>query len=590
MELFAGPLGLAAEEPRCNRRRCWPGAGRAQPGRRPTGPDDPAAACSAGPAAATTGGLGHSGGRFRPRRLADRSRFHRFHLHQNGLLHAPGCIHTPTSSRQRLQPPGTNAQPSAVLAAVCTRSSMALITMGSARVVTSPSARFSATSRSSRRMSLPERVLGSSGVIMIWRGLAIGPISRATWLRSSCTNASPLDSSSATEPFTQRLQRVPRQGRIERGHLDRQGDSTGGHRRRLLALDGGSPAVLQDQGPSSTERHATDWSGRQIKAHRSEIRGSLGFRECSVADAEKLTAWLAEHVAQAERRPDQVRVELLARCWEERIEPPGRTRVERILASALYQGEETLFAGVTSRLPPEVATRLVTLIVAGGDGEDDEGRAGIGGGPSVLALIKTDPGNVSLESMLTEIDKLLAVRAVGVPAEVFADVAPRVLAGWRAQAAVESPSHLRAHPNPAKTLTLLAALLHIREREITDTLVELLIATVHRINAPRREEGHRRADQRLQEGDRQGEHPVLDRRGLACGTGGEGAPGGVPGDRRRGGDAAGAGTRVPDEGAGVPDNGGDHTARLLHQPLSARADPAARGAPVPVQQRLAPAG
>src|SRR5664280_259103 len=58
----------------------------------------------------------------------------------------------------------------------------------------------------------------------------------------------------------QRLQRVPRLGRIERGHLDRQGDSTGGHRRRLLALDGGSPAVLQDQGPSSTERHATEGS------------------------------------------------------------------------------------------------------------------------------------------------------------------------------------------------------------------------------------------------------------------------------------------------------------------------------------------
>ena len=34
-------------------------------------------------------------------------------------------------------------------------------------------------------MILPERVLGSSGTIMIWRGLAIGPISLATWLRSS---------------------------------------------------------------------------------------------------------------------------------------------------------------------------------------------------------------------------------------------------------------------------------------------------------------------------------------------------------------------------------------------------------------------
>ena len=33
------------------------------------------------------------------------------------------------------------------------------------------------------------------------------------------------------------------------------------------------------------------------------------------------------------------------------------------------------------------------------------------------------------------------------------------------------------------TVTLLAALLCCREREITDTLVELLISTVHRINA-----------------------------------------------------------------------------------------------------------
>ena len=49
------------------------------------------------------------------------------------------------------------------------------------------------------------------------------------------------------------------------------------------------------------------------------------------------------------------------------------------------------------------------------------------------------PGNVSLESMLTEIDKLRAVRAVGLPPALFADVAPKVVAGWRARAAVESP-------------------------------------------------------------------------------------------------------------------------------------------------------
>ena len=67
--------------------------------------------------------------------------------------------------------------------------------------------------------------------------------------------------------------------------------------------------------------------------------------------------------------------------------------------------------------------------------------------PSVLALIKSVPGNVSLESMLTEIGKLDAVRAAGLPDGVFAGIAPKVVAAWRARAAVESPSHLRSHPS-----------------------------------------------------------------------------------------------------------------------------------------------
>jgi len=87
--------------------------------------------------------------------------------------------------------------------------------------------------------------------------------------------------------------------------------------------------------------------------------------------------------------------------------------------------------------------------------------------------------------MLTEIRKLTAIRAVGLPPGLFADVAPNVMSGWRARAAVESPSHLRRRlPNsPQSAVTLLAALLAGREREVTDSLVDLLIATVHRIGA-----------------------------------------------------------------------------------------------------------
>ena len=41
-------------------------------------------------------------------------------------------------------------------------------------------------------MILPERVLGSSGTTRMVLGLAIGPISLPTWLRSSWTIASPV--------------------------------------------------------------------------------------------------------------------------------------------------------------------------------------------------------------------------------------------------------------------------------------------------------------------------------------------------------------------------------------------------------------
>jgi hypothetical protein len=37
----------------------------------------------------------------------------------------------------------------------------------------------------------------------------------------------------------------------------------------------------------------------------------------------------------------------------------------------------------------------------------------------VLASIRSDPGNVSLNTMLTEIAKLEAVRAVGLPGGLF---------------------------------------------------------------------------------------------------------------------------------------------------------------------------
>ncbi len=237
--------------------------------------------------------------------------------------------------------------------------------------------------------------------------------------------------------------------------------------------------VARQLGVAAVDLGFYEWAGSTIEYHRAQVRDHLGYRLATVADQETLTGWLSEAVAQAERRPDRVRDELLAEFRRLRIEPPTAGRLLRMVRSALRTAERNWASRIEGRLGPAAAARLLTLIATNGDGagEDDSDEAG-----SLLSLIKASPGNVSLESMMTEIGKLQAVRALGLPAGLFVDVAPRIVDDWRARAAVEAPSHLRRHPQPL-TVTLLAALVHQREREITDTLVELLIATVHRIGA-----------------------------------------------------------------------------------------------------------
>lgn len=80
-----------------------------------------------------------------------------------------------------------------------------------------------------------------------------------------------------------------------------------------------------------------EWSGRTNRFHQAQIRAHFGFRECSVEDADKLTAWLASEVCEAERDYARVREQLLARCRVERIEPPTAGRVDRIVRSALHR-------------------------------------------------------------------------------------------------------------------------------------------------------------------------------------------------------------------------------------------------------------
>jgi TnpA family transposase len=258
-------------------------------------------------------------------------------------------------------------------------------------------------------------------------------------------------------------------------------------------------------------------SDRTLERQRAEIRVLLGFREATVADAEELGAWLRDHAvaetrdhavaetrdhavaetrdhAVAETRDHAVAETRdhgrLTACLEERcralrIEPPTPDRVGRIVRSAVRAYEDRLFATIHARLPPEVRERLDALLRpppagTGADGEDDPAAAE--GARALLNFVRGDPGKAGVASVTRGLERLEAIRAVGLPADLFAGVLPHEVELCRRRVAVQPPSDLRRLPEPVR-LAWLAAYAHRRGRALTDDLVELLVETVHAIGA-----------------------------------------------------------------------------------------------------------
>ncbi|MDJ0466079.1 Tn3 family transposase [Streptomyces sp. H27-C3] len=252
--------------------------------------------------------------------------------------------------------------------------------------------------------------------------------------------------------------------------------------------------LAKQTGVPASELAFYDFTSRAAKRHRSEIRDATGWHECSQTDTTKTVSHLVDAIWHDERRDEQVRIELYRFMRAELIEPPTADQITAILKSALHQADERAVAEVAHRLArvegcPQRLDALVFTDLPGdttteAEGEDagDTADGEEADGEAVLSQIKAHPGNVSLNSLLEEITKLKQVGAVDVPADAFTGIGVRVVNAWRARASASSPSHLRRFDAPVRHV-LLAALLFQRQREITDTLVELLNSTVHRINA-----------------------------------------------------------------------------------------------------------
>jgi len=173
------------------------------------------------------------------------------------------------------------------------------------------------------------------------------------------------------------------------------------------------------------------WSARAIKYHRAQIRDSFGFRE---ATRRMSNCWRRGWPGRCAGL-SWSRTAWSRRCWRTVGRSGSSHRPgERIVASASAQFDAWLCSRTVDRLGSAQAN-LARLV----EGQDDAHGPGAG----LLAQLKADPDAVSLDAILTEIRKLQAVRTLGLPADLFADVSEKLVAAWRARAVKMYPSDFR---------------------------------------------------------------------------------------------------------------------------------------------------
>jgi TnpA family transposase len=229
--------------------------------------------------------------------------------------------------------------------------------------------------------------------------------------------------------------------------------------------------------------HHYSWSSRTLTNHRREIRKLYGFREGTLQDETEVTHWLQKKVWDYAGEFEPLKEDFYAEYRRRKIESPTNDRVERMVKSALWNQEQQFYQDTYQKLSPTSIAHMDALIESWVDMENEEtGEEKEDNNKITFRKITLGPGRVSKDTLFLEIKKWKTLHMLELPEDLFHSVPPKIVKRYRLRAVSEEKRELRRH-QPAVRYTLLAALFWSRIKEITDSLIELLITLIHKIDA-----------------------------------------------------------------------------------------------------------
>lgn len=221
------------------------------------------------------------------------------------------------------------------------------------------------------------------------------------------------------------------------------------------------------------EKKVKDSLSRTIKRYKSEIRIFFQFRQLNHSTTPDFVNFLTTNVFPRALKKEQVLEEAYAYLKKQKIEVCNSSQIEYVLKTAHHQFETDLFKKIESALPFETKDLLDKLITV----EDSDKKIA----KLTFGELKENKTHLKIDSILLEIEKYKFMSSFNIPKIIQSFGYRPLLLKYFERVLSESPSHIRQHKSPIR-YAYLAIFCFIQKQIITDTLTELLIKLLHRIN------------------------------------------------------------------------------------------------------------
>ena len=216
--------------------------------------------------------------------------------------------------------------------------------------------------------------------------------------------------------------------------------------------------------------------------HQARIRAHLGYREFDTVAQFGVCRLLLSRLALADEHAVALFDAVTAQLVERRIELPGASTIQKIIARAREHASKILYRQLASRLSPAQLKRLESLLlVPKGDTR------------TRLDRLRAEPTSLSSVGLAKALERVRAVREIGVGSVSLEDVADNRLAPLIRSGLSLWPSTLQNY-GEFRRRSILLALVQYLERSATDDALTVFDRVMRELDVRGRK---RRAQERL---------------------------------------------------------------------------------------------